>query len=194
MAKQTVEVDSDTGRGMGRSEPLRLIGTVLLIALWVADLAVHQTTVHKVLGFVLVPVLVRVTISDLEERRIRNLVTLPAAILALLIGLVLHPSGVPSQLLYGVAAGAFFMLFVVISSGGLGMGDAKLALVLGLFLSRWVVDAIAIGLVAASLFGVGVMMVRGFKAGRRTGIPLAPFLALGGVVALLAGPTLHLAT
>jgi leader peptidase (prepilin peptidase)/N-methyltransferase len=180
--------------GTGRNEPLRIAGTVLLIALWVADLAVHHSTVQKVLGVVLVAVLVRVTITDLEERRIKNGVTFPAAIAALGIGLVLHPSGVPGQLLAGVATGAFLMFFALASRGGLGMGDAKLGIVLGLFLGKYVLLAMLVGLCASAVFSIGVLAVRGFKAGRKTAIPLGPFLALGGVVALLAGPSLHLAT
>jgi leader peptidase (prepilin peptidase)/N-methyltransferase len=57
-----------------------------------------------------------------------------------------------------------------------------------------VITALVIGLVASALFGLGILAVKGISAGRRTAIPLGPFLALGGVVALLAGPTLHLAT
>ena len=194
MADQTVETGSESSKGLGRNEPLRLVGTVLLIALWVADLLVHYSTVHKVLGFVLIPILVRVTISDLEERRIKNVVTFPATVAALVIGVVLHLSGVPGQLVAGIGTFAFLTFFAIVSRGGLGMGDAKLGLVLGLFLSRYVITAMVIGLVASALFGLGVMVVRGFKSGRKTAIPLGPFLALGGVVALLAGPSLHLAT
>lgn len=192
MADETVE--AKPSRGIGRSEPLRLAGAVLLIALWVADLVVHHSTVQKVLGLVLVAVLVQISVSDLEERRIRNVVTLPAAIAALVIGLVLHPSGVPGQLVAGLATGAFLTVFAVLSRGGLGMGDAKLGVVLGLYLSRYVITALVVGLVASAIFSIGVLAVRGVKAGRKTAIPLGPFLALGGVVALLAGPTLHLAT
>lgn len=187
-------VDAKPGRGIGRSEPLRLAGAVLLIALWVADLAVHHTTVQKVLGLVLVAVLVQISVSDLEERRIKNLVTLPAAVAALVIGLVLHPSGVPGQVIAGLATGAFLTVFAVLSRGGLGMGDAKLGVVLGLYLSRYVITALVVGLLASAVFSVGVLAVRGLASGRKTAIPLGPFLALGGVVALLAGPTLHLAT
>jgi len=194
MAEQTVEAGTESSKGLGRNEPLRLVGTVLLIALWVADLLVHHSTVHKVLGLVLIPVLVQVTISDLEERRIKNVVTVPAAFAALVIGLALHPSGLPGQLLAGVATLAFLTFFAIVSRGGLGMGDAKLGLVLGLFLSRYVITALVIGLVASAIFGLGVMAVRGFGAGRKTAIALGPFLALGGVVALLAGPGLHLGT
>lgn len=183
-----------TSPGIGRSEPLRLAGTVLLVVLWAADLLVRHSTVQKVLGLLLVAVLVRITISDLEERRIKNRVTFPAAVAALAIGLVLHPGGIPGQLLAGFATGAFLTLFALLSRGGLGMGDAKLGVVLGLCLSRYVVTALVVGLLASALFSLGVLASRGISVGRKTAIPLGPFLALGGVVALLAGPSLHLGT
>ena len=179
--------------GIGRSEPLRIAGAVVLIGLWAANLAVDHSTVQTVLGFVLIAVLVWVTITDLEERRIENRVTFPAAAAAVVIGLVLHPSGVPAQLLAGATAFAFLVFFAIVSRG-LGMGDAKLGLVLGLYLSHDVLLALVIGLAASALFSVGVLAVRGVSVGRKTWIPLGPFLALGGVVAVLAGPTLHLAT
>lgn len=190
------EISPKLGRngGLGRNEPLRIAATVLLIALWVADLAVHHSNTQKVLGFLLIAVLVRVTITDLEERKIKNRVTFPAAIAAVVIGLIMHPSGVPGQLLAGVATGAFLTLFAIVSRGGLGMGDAKLGIVLGLYLSRYVIAAMAVGLIASALLSIGVLVVRGFSAGRKTAIPLGPFLALGGVVAVLVGPHLHLAT
>jgi leader peptidase (prepilin peptidase)/N-methyltransferase len=193
MARQ-ISLNFKREDGTERNEPLRIAGTVLLIALWVADLAVHHSTVQKVLGVVLIAVLVRVTITDLEERRIKNRVTFPAAIAALVIGLLLHASGVPGQLLAGVATGIFLMFFALASRGGLGMGDAKLGIVLGLFLSKYVLLAMLVGLCASAVFSIGVLAVRGVKVGRKTAIPLGPFLALGGVVALLAGPSLHLAT
>lgn len=192
MPSQTGEAQGS--RGVGRSEPLRIAGTVLLLALWAADLIVDHSTAQKVLGLALIAVLTRVTISDLEERRIRNRVTFPAAVAAVLIGLVLHPAGVPAQLLAGLAAGLFLTLFALVSRGGLGMGDAKLGIVLGLYLGRYVVLALVVGLVAAAVFSLGVLASRGLSAGRRTAIPMGPFLALGGVVALLAGPHLLSAT
>lgn len=193
MADQIIPDETRRG-GIGRNEPLRLVGSVVMIALWVADLAVRHSTVQKVLGFVLIAVLVRITISDLEERRISNLVTFPAAVAALVIGLFLHPLGVPGQLLAGFATGAFLIFFALVSRGGLGMGDAKLGIVLGLYLSRYVLLAMVVGLAASAVLSVGVLAVKGLTVGRRTAIPLGPFLALGGVVALLAGPSLHLAT
>ena len=193
VAKQIIPEAPPKG-GMGRNEPLRIAGTALLIALWVADLAVRHSTAQKVLGLVLVAVLVRITITDLEERRIKNSVTFPAVIAALLIGLFLHPSGLPGQLLAGFATGAFLLVFAMLPGGGLGMGDVKLGFILGLYLSRYVLLALVVGLGASAVFSIGVLAVRGVRVGRRTKIPLGPFLALGGVVALLAGPSLHLAT
>lgn len=177
-------------RGGVRNEPLRVAGTVLLIALWVLDLELHRTTVQHVLGLLLIAVLIRVTITDLEERRIHNTVTLPASIAALLIGLVLHPSGLPGQIIAGFATGAFLTIFALASRGGLGMGDAKLGVVLGLFLSRYVIVAMAVGLLASAIFSIGVLFVKGLSEGRKTKIPLGPFLALGGIVALFFGPQL----
>jgi leader peptidase (prepilin peptidase)/N-methyltransferase len=167
---------------------------VLTVALWVADLLVHHSNEQKVLGFVLIPVLVHVAITDLEERRIKNLVTFPAAVAAVLIGIVMHLDGVPGQLLAGAAVGAFLMLFALLSRGGLGMGDVKLGVVLGLFLSRYVLDALIVGLLAAGVLSLGVLATRGLSVGRKTPIPLGPFLAFGGLVALLIGPSLLSAT
>jgi leader peptidase (prepilin peptidase)/N-methyltransferase len=193
VAKQIIPEAPPKG-GMGRNEPLRIAGTGVLIALWVADLVVHHSTAQKVLGLVLIAVLVRSTISDIEERRIKNGVTFPAAVAALLIGLFLHPSGLPGQLLAGLATSAFMLVFALLPGGGLGMGDVKLGFVLGLFLSKYVLLALVVGLGASAVFSIGVLAVKGLKLGRKTKIPLGPFLALGGVVALLAGPSLHLAT
>jgi leader peptidase (prepilin peptidase)/N-methyltransferase len=117
-------------------------------------------------------------------------VTVPASIAALLISLVLHASGLPAQVLAGLGTGIFLFTFAVLSRGGLGMGDVKLGIVLGLFLGKYVIVALCAGLLASAVLSIGVLLRRGIAAGRKTAIPLGPFLALGGVVALLAGRTL----
>jgi leader peptidase (prepilin peptidase) / N-methyltransferase len=188
MAQQTVEPEHSAG--IGRNEPLRVVVTTAMIGLWVADLVVHHTHAQKVLGFVLIAVLARVTVTDLEQRRIRNGLMFVASVVAVLIGLVVHPGGLPAQLLWGIGTGTFMFVMAVIARGGLGMGDVKLGAVLGLFLSRYVVYALAIGLLASALFGTAVLARRGLAVGRKTKIPLGPFLAFGGVIAVLAGPWL----
>lgn len=192
MPAETAEAEKHAG--IGRSEPLRLTVTVLMVALWVADLLVHHTHVEKVLGLVLITVLARVTISDLEQRRIHNSLMLAAALVALALGLALHPSGLVGQLVWSAGTFAFMLFFALVSGGGLGMGDVKLGGVLGLFLSRYVVFAVAIGLLVSAVYGVSLMVRHGLSVGRKTAIPLGPFLAFGGVVAVLAGPWLMSAT
>ena len=192
MADETVKAEKD--QGIGRSERLRLTVTVLMVALWVADLVVHHTHAEKVLGLVLITVLARLTITDLEHRRIHNSLMLAAAFVAVVVGLAMHPSGLLGQLAWSAGTFAFMLFFAVVSRGGLGMGDVKLGGVLGLFLSRYVVFAVAIGLLASSAYGVSLMARHGLSVGRKTAIPLGPFLAFGGVVAVLAGPWLMSAT
>jgi leader peptidase (prepilin peptidase) / N-methyltransferase len=186
VAEQTSEGKKPTGTG--RSEPLRLAVTVAMVGLWVADLLVDHSHVQKVLGFVLIAVLARVTITDIEERLIKNKLMISASAAALVIGLVMHISGVPSQILAGLATGLFLFVFALVSRGGLGMGDVKLGFVLGLFLSKSVIVALLVGLIASAIFSVGVLIRRGATEGRKTTIPMGPFLALGGVVAVLVGP------
>jgi len=69
------------------------------------------------------------------------------------------------------------------------MGDVKLAGVMGLFLGLSVVPAMFVAFVGGTVVGV-VIMAREGKGARKKGVPFGPFLALGGVVAVLAGPEL----
>jgi leader peptidase (prepilin peptidase)/N-methyltransferase len=69
----------------------------------------------------------------------------------------------------------------------MGMGDVKLAAVMGLFLGRDVAPGLLTGIVAATVVGVVVMARKGVKEGRKTAIPFGPFLALGGLIGLFAG-------
>lgn len=143
-----------------------------------------------VLGLVLVGVLVPVALIDLDHRVIPNKITLPSAAAALAIGLALHPSGVPEQLIAGAAAGGFLLAFVLAYPRGMGMGDVKLAAVLGLFLGREVAVALMAAVVAGTVLGALIMARQGVSDGRKTAVPFGPFLAFGGVVALLAGPAI----
>ncbi len=142
------------------------------------------------LGLALTVVLVPVTISDLRRRIIPNAVTGPAALAALAIGLLTHPAGVPAQLIGGAAGFAFLLLFAVLYRGGLGMGDVKLGGVLGLYLSSSVAVAIVVAVFSSAVLGLFVIARLGFKTGRKQLFAFGPFLALGGVVGILAGPSI----
>jgi leader peptidase (prepilin peptidase)/N-methyltransferase len=158
--------------------------------LYAAVVAARDDAAGIALGLILVTALVPIVLIDLERRLIPNLITGPAAVAAVVAGLALDLDGVPEQLIAGAAAGGFFLLAALAYPRGMGMGDVKLAGVLGLCLGRAVAPALMIALLSGVLVG-GVIMARlGARAGRKTAVPFGPFLALGGVVALFAGDAL----
>ena len=162
----------------------------LTAALAAAVVLTKHSAAGVVLGLVLVAVLVPVALIDFEHRIIPNKITLPAAIAAVAIGVALGLKGVPEQLIAGAAAGGFLLAFALAYPRGMGMGDVKLAAVLGLFLGSSVAVAILVGVLTATLVGAIVMARVGVEKGRKTALPFGPFLAFGGVVGLLAGPAI----
>jgi leader peptidase (prepilin peptidase)/N-methyltransferase len=159
-------------------------------ALAVAVVLTKHSASSIVLGLVLVAVLVPVALIDLEHRIIPNKITLPAALAAVAIGAALDLKGVPEQLIAGAAAGGFLLAFLLMYPRGMGMGDVKLAAVLGLLLGRSVAVAILAGVLTATLVGAVVIARVGVDKGRKTAVPFGPFLALGGIIGLLAGPAI----
>jgi leader peptidase (prepilin peptidase)/N-methyltransferase len=103
------------------------------------------------------------------------------------LGLVLDPAGEPERLVAGAAAAGFFLVAALARPGGMGMGDVKLAGVLGLSLGSAVAPALLVALVSGVAVGAVVIARLGAEVGRKTAVPFGPFLALGGVVAVLAG-------
>jgi leader peptidase (prepilin peptidase)/N-methyltransferase len=165
--------------------------TAVLLA---AVVAVHlDATPQLVLGLVLVAFLVPMALIDLDHRIIPNALTGPAALVAVVLGLALDPSGQVERLAAGALAGGFFLAAALARPGGMGMGDVKLAGVLGLFLGAPVAVALLVALVAGVAVSAVIVARVGVEAGRRTAVPFGPFLALGGVAAVLAGaPVLEL--
>lgn len=162
----------------------------LTAALAVTVVLTKHTSAGIVLGLTLIAVLVPVALIDLEHRIIPNKITLPAAAAAVAIGCALDLRGVPEQLIAGAGAGGFLLIFVLAYPRGMGMGDVKLAAVLGLFLGRSVAVAILAGVLLGTVVGALVMARVGVEKGRKTAVPFGPFLALGGVTALLVGPSI----
>jgi leader peptidase (prepilin peptidase) / N-methyltransferase len=157
------------------------------VALCVVVVAVLGSGVDAWLGLALVLLLVPVTLIDLDFRIIPNTLMLLGAVVALALLAVFDPGEIPEHLIAAVAAGGFFLVAVLAYPSGMGMGDVKLAAVLGLFLGRAVGPAIFVALVAGSLVGALIIARKGAREGRKTAIPFGPYLALGGVVALFAG-------
>lgn len=163
----------------------------LTAALFAAVVAVHYGDHPQVLlGLVLVAFLVPLTLIDLDTLTLPDRLTAPAAVAGLVLGTALDPGGEVERLIAAAAAGAFFFVAWYLKPGGMGFGDVKLVAVLGLFLGRGVAVAVFAALIAGVLVGLVVMRRVGVAQGRKTKVPFGPFLALGGVVAVLAGTAL----
>jgi leader peptidase (prepilin peptidase)/N-methyltransferase len=159
-------------------------------ALWVLVAAFADDALHLVLGLLLVTTLIPLTLVDLDRRLIPNKITLPASVAAIAAAVLLDASFVPEQLIAGVAAGSFFLLAALAYPRGMGMGDVKLAGMLGLYLGRAVAPALFIALVAGVVVGAAIIARKGAAEGRKTAVPFGPFLALGGVAAFFVGEAL----
>ena len=129
-------------------------------------------------------VLVAVSAIDLEHRIIPNRIVVPAAALALVAQTALHPS--LEWTVGAVGASGFLFAAALAYPKGMGMGDVKLALLMGAVLGRTVSVALMAGMLAAMVPSV-FLFARHGKAARKMGIPFGPFLAVGSAVALFWG-------
>ena len=157
-------------------------------ALVVAPVALWRFGVgaEGLVGVFFFAVLVVLALKDLEEQRIPNVIVLPATGMVLLAVGVLRPHHALEALVAAVAAATFLFVPSLLAKGGVGMGDVKLALLLGAALGWGVVAALLIGCLAACVAGV-TLLVRHGSAARKTAVPFAPFLALGAVAAIALG-------
>lgn len=172
------------GERISARYPLTELGLGVLYAATVAVLWGDGGEIA--LGLVFDTMLVAVTLTDLEQRIIPNKILLVAAIAAAAIAAVADPGSLPERAIAAAAAGGLLFLAALAYPRGMGLGDVKLAATMGLFLGRNVAPAILVALLAGSLVGLA-MIAREGAAARKKAIPFGPFLALGGVVGLLAG-------
>lgn len=167
--------------------PLTELG---LAALYVAVVAVFWGEGAEIaLGLVFVTMLMAITLTDLDSRIIPNKVLLLASAAAVVIVAVGDPGSFPERAVAAAAAGGVFFLAALAYPKGMGLGDVKLAAVMGLFLGRNVAPALIVALLAGSLVGIAIIAREG-AAARKQALPFGPFLALGGAVGLLLGDQL----
>jgi leader peptidase (prepilin peptidase)/N-methyltransferase len=133
--------------------------------------------------------LIAVAGIDLEHRIIPNKILLPAAVFAIAAAVALRPGELPELAIAGAGAFAAFLLAALAHPAGMGMGDVKLAGVMGLFLGAAVIPALFIAFLAGTVVGL-VVIARHGAEGRKKGVPFGPFLALGGLAGLLVGSDL----
>lgn len=129
-------------------------------------------------------VLVTLAVTDLETRRLPNVLTLPTSLLAVALRALFERSELGATLLAGVGALIAFGILTILLRGGIGMGDVKLAGMLGFVLAGAVVPGLIIGTLAGGVVSVVLLTLR--KARWNSAIAYGPYLALGGAIAILA--------
>jgi leader peptidase (prepilin peptidase) / N-methyltransferase len=173
-----------------RISPRYPLTELALGALYAATvLVLWDDPAQVALGLVFVTTLAAITLTDLDRRIIPNKILIVAAVLGVAIAAIGDPGSLPERAIAAVAAGGLLFLAALAYPRGMGMGDVKLAAVMGLFLGRNVAPAILVALLAGSLVGLA-MIARHGAAARKQAIPFGPFLAIGGVAGLLAGDEL----
>ncbi len=133
---------------------------------------------------VFIAMLAVVTVTDLRRRVIPDRVLLASAAVGMPSLALADAGSLPAHLAVALFAGAAFLGLAVARPGGFGLGDVKLIAVMGLFLGDAVVAAVLVALLTGSLFGLALCLRHGVAAIKWT-IPFGPFLALGGLAALL---------
>jgi leader peptidase (prepilin peptidase) / N-methyltransferase len=141
------------------------------------------------IDLVFLTMLTVITLTDLERRVIPNKVLAVGALICVVIAALTLPATLPERAIASIAAGGLLFLAVFAYPAGMGMGDVKLAATMGLFLGRAIAPAFFIALLSASIVGLVLIFQYGARA-RKMAIPFGPFLALGGVVGMLAGSQL----
>jgi leader peptidase (prepilin peptidase)/N-methyltransferase len=132
----------------------------------------------------LLPLLVVLGAIDLRWRLVPNRIVFPAFCVVLAFQLVAAPEHAAEWLAAAVGAPLVLLLPAIVNRRAVGMGDVKLAALLGAALGGKILAALLIGSVAVVPVAA-VILARGGRAARRTAIPFVPFLALGAAVALL---------
>jgi leader peptidase (prepilin peptidase) / N-methyltransferase len=177
-------------RSCGTRIPARYPAVELVTGLLVAGCVLEfGLSARAAIGAFFCLVLVAVSAIDLEHRIIPNRIVLPATLVVLVAQTAREPS--VEWIAGALGASLFLFLFALAYPAGMGMGDVKLALLMGAALGRTVPVALMLGVFSALAPAVVMFARHGSKA-RKMGIPFGPFLALGSVVALFAGgPLLH---
>ena len=162
----------------------RPLGSLLAAALAAAALARYGLSADGLIAAFMCGVLVVLSVIDIESHRLPNNIVLPSAGIVLGARLVSAPEHWQAWLGAGLCAFGSFLLFALIYPAGLGMGDVKLALLLGFALGAAVLPALVVGTLAGGAAGI-VLLVRQGTEARRRAIPFGPFLAFGAIAILL---------
>jgi leader peptidase (prepilin peptidase)/N-methyltransferase len=156
-------------------------------ALFAAVVLVKGADQDAWLGLALVAVLVPIALIDFDSRIIPNIIVGPGAVIGIALVLATKSDDLAEHLIAGAAAGGFLLAAVLAYPRGMGMGDVKLAGMMGFYLGRAVAPAMLIAMLAGTVIGAAIIARKGAKEGRKTAVPFGPFLALGAIIGLFVG-------
>jgi leader peptidase (prepilin peptidase)/N-methyltransferase len=170
-----------------RISPRYPLVEALTAALYIAVLVAKGIDSDAFLGLAFVTMLVPIAFIDYDHRIIPNRILIIGTVAALALLAAFDSGALPEALIAAAAAGTFFFLALLAYPAGMGMGDVKLAAVMGLYLGRAVAPALFVALFSGVMVGAAIMARKGVAEGRKTKVPFGPFLVLGALVALFAG-------
>jgi leader peptidase (prepilin peptidase) / N-methyltransferase len=126
---------------------------------------------------------------DLDHQLLPNKIVYPMAVYGLVASALVDTGDFSEHLIAGAGAFAFLLIAVLAYPSGMGMGDVKLGGTMGLYLGVSVVPALLAAFLTGTVFGLAVIAREGAQA-RKKAVPFGIFLAIGGLVGVLAGPEL----
>jgi leader peptidase (prepilin peptidase) / N-methyltransferase len=159
------------------------LATLIAAALAAATVAARGADANGLCWGAAQVLLVALASEDLRSRRLPNAIIAPAAATAIVLRLLFARSELGEVVIAGAATFGLFLVLAIAVRGGLGMGDVKLAGLLGLLLGTAVVPALVVGTLAGGIASAAI-----FARSRSRGQTIAygPYLCLGGSVAILA--------
>jgi leader peptidase (prepilin peptidase) / N-methyltransferase len=166
--------------------PLVELVTALAFA---AVVAVRGFDDDLVLELPFVAALIALAAIDFDHKLLPNKIVYPLAAYGLIATLLVDRDDLVENLIAGAGAFAFLLAAVIAYPRGMGMGDVKLGGAMGLFLGLSIVPALLVAFLSGTLVGI-VILAREGAEGRKKAVPFGVFLALGGIVGILAGPEL----
>jgi leader peptidase (prepilin peptidase)/N-methyltransferase len=154
-----------------------------------AVVAVRGADADLLLELPFVACLIALAGIDLDHRLLPNRIVYPMAAWGLIASVLVATGDLPEHLIAGAAAFTFLLVAALVYPAGMGMGDVKLAGVMGLYLGLSIAPALLVSFLTGTVVGLGIIAREGAGA-RKKAVPFGVFLALGGLVGVLAGPEL----
>jgi leader peptidase (prepilin peptidase)/N-methyltransferase len=176
----------DCGAPISPRYPLVELTTALVFA---AVIAVRGFDDDLVLELPFVAALIALAGIDMDHKLLPNKIVYPMAVYGVIATLLVDRGDLAENLIAGAGAFLFLLLAVLAYPRGMGMGDVKLAGAMGLYLGVSIIPALLVAFLTGSVVGV-VILAREGAAARKKAVPFGVFLAIGGIVGVLAGPEL----